>query len=94
MLYPVPGTHRTTPGRSGQWRTFLPGGFEAVVVVDSLGPARHLAVNDNGDIYVKLRFSRTGKGGNAALRDTTHDGKADIIKRLVTTRKRVAMKQP
>ena len=33
----------------------LPGGFEAVVVVDSLpGKARHLAVNDNGDIYVKL----------------------------------------
>ena len=33
----------------------LPGGFEAVVVTDSIGPARHLAVNDNGDIYVKLR---------------------------------------
>ena len=34
---------------------FLPGNFEAVVVVDSIGGARHLAVNDNGDIYVKLR---------------------------------------
>ena len=33
---------------------FLPDGFEATVVVDSLpGRARHLAVNDNGDIYVK-----------------------------------------
>ena len=33
----------------------MPDGFEAVVVVDSLpGHARHLAVNDNGDIYVKL----------------------------------------
>ena len=33
---------------------FLPDGFEAVVVVDSLpGRARHLAVNENGDIYVK-----------------------------------------
>jgi hypothetical protein len=32
----------------------LPDGFEAVVVVDSLpGRARHLAVNENGDIYVK-----------------------------------------
>ena len=60
---------------------FLPEGFEAVVVTDSIGPARHLAVNDNGDIYVKLRSSR-GKGGNAALRDTTRDGKADIIQRF------------
>ena len=30
---------------------FLPDGFEATVVVDSLpGRARHIAVNDNGDI--------------------------------------------
>ncbi|MEX2232967.1 MAG: c-type cytochrome [Cyclobacteriaceae bacterium] len=57
---------------------FLPEGFEAVVVVDSLkGRARHMAVNDNGDIYVKARFPR--EGGNIALRDTTGDGKADII---------------
>ncbi len=58
---------------------FLPDGFEALVVVDSLaGRARHLAVNDNGDIYVKLRFPDS-IGGNAALRDTDNDGKADII---------------
>ncbi len=35
------------PGNGG---LFLPGNFEAVVVVDSIGPARHIAVNDNGDI--------------------------------------------
>ncbi len=59
---------------------FLPDGFEAVVVVDSLkGRARHLAVNGNGDIYVKLRFPDS-LGGNAALRDTDNDGKADIIR--------------
>lgn len=47
--------------------------------MDSLpGRARHIAVNDNGDIYVKSRFSRPD-GRNAALRDTTNDGKADII---------------
>jgi glucose/arabinose dehydrogenase/mono/diheme cytochrome c family protein len=57
---------------------FVPDGFEVVVVVDSLkGRARHMAVNDNGDIYVKARFPRDG--GNIALRDTTGDGKADII---------------
>src|SRR5690349_14239610 len=58
---------------------FLPAGFEAVVVADSVGSARHLAVNDNGDIYVKLRFIKDDKGGNVALRDTNQDGKADII---------------
>lgn len=61
----------------------LPGGFEAVVVVDSLGGARHIAVNDNGDIYVKLRASYPD-GSNVALRDNNHDGKADIIKKFST----------
>src|SRR6185295_17767675 len=60
---------------------FLPGNFEAVVVVDSLGGARHLAVNDNGDIYVKLRAVHPD-GGNVALRDEDNDGKADIIKKF------------
>lgn len=57
----------------------LPGNFEAVVVIDSLpGRARHIAVNSNGDVYVKLRFPDS-LGGNVALRDTNHDGRADII---------------
>ncbi|MDN3687785.1 c-type cytochrome [Cyclobacterium jeungdonense] len=56
----------------------LPGGFGALVVVDSIGKGRHLAVNENGDIYVKLRYARE-VGSNVALRDTTGDGKADII---------------
>ncbi len=60
---------------------FLPDGFEALVVADSVGPSRHLAVRDNGDIYVKLR-EETGTHGNVALKDTTHDGKADIIERF------------
>ena len=34
---------------------FLPDGFGAITVVDSVGESRHLAVNDNGDIYIKLR---------------------------------------
>lgn len=59
----------------------LPGGFEAVVVVDSLGGARHIAVNDNGDIYVKLRRSYPD-GSNVVLRDEDNDGKADIIKKF------------
>ncbi|MCB0634688.1 MAG: PQQ-dependent sugar dehydrogenase [Saprospiraceae bacterium] len=58
---------------------YLPGGFEALVIVDTIrGRARHLAVNTNGDIYVKLRFADTS-GGNAAMRDTDGDGKMDIV---------------
>ena len=59
---------------------FLPTGFGALVVVDSVGPARHLAVRENGDIYIKLSV-RTGDKGNVAIRDTDNDGKADIIQR-------------
>ncbi|MEZ4826624.1 MAG: PQQ-dependent sugar dehydrogenase [Bacteroidia bacterium] len=58
----------------------LASGFDALVVADSIGHARHLAVNDNGDIYVKLSSSDSLRGGNVALRDTTGDGKADIIR--------------
>ncbi|GAA4413128.1 hypothetical protein GCM10023187_41110 [Nibrella viscosa] len=62
---------------------FLPDGFEAVVVVDSLeGRARHIAVNTNGDIYVKARFVRDKDESVIALRDTNQDGRADIIKRF------------
>lgn len=57
----------------------IPGNFEALVVADSVGRARHLTVNTNGDIYVKLRFADNELGGTIALRDTTGDGKADII---------------
>jgi glucose/arabinose dehydrogenase/mono/diheme cytochrome c family protein len=67
---------------------YLPDGFEALVVVDSLkGRARHLAVNKNGDVYVKLRRPDS-LGGNAALRDTDGDGKADIIKTFVNYKDR------
>jgi glucose/arabinose dehydrogenase len=57
---------------------FLPDGFGALVVADSIGPARHLAVAGNGDIYVKLKVI-TADPGSVALRDSDNDGKADII---------------
>lgn len=63
-------------GNSDNGGLFLPGGFEAVVVADSVGKARHLAVNKNGDIYIKLRVPVNGKG-IVAMRDTDNDGKAD-----------------
>ncbi len=54
----------------------LPDGFSAMQVADSLGEARHMAVAENGDIYVSLRRQANG-GGIVALRDTDGDGVAD-----------------
>lgn len=51
----------------------LPSGFSATIVADSLGPVRHLAVNNQGNIYVKLNAMKNGKG-LIFLTDTNHDG--------------------
>ena len=74
-VFEVPSTD---PDNGG---LILPQGVGALVVADSVGPARHLAVNTNGDIYIKLRID-TGDKGNMALRDVDGDGKADIFKRF------------
>ncbi|MCF2487918.1 c-type cytochrome [Dyadobacter sp. CY347] len=76
------GDQQDLPVNTKNGGLFLPDGFEATVVVDSLpGRARHIAVNDNGDIYVKARFADKGESV-IALRDTNGDGRADIIKRF------------
>lgn len=59
----------------------LPDGYCAMVVADSLGPARHLAVRDNGDIYVRMRENE-GEGGIVALRDVDGDGRPDVQRRF------------
>ena len=59
----------------------LPDGFRAVVVTDSIGPARHLAVSSRGDVYATLRRSYDD-GSIVALRDTTNDGQADVIRKF------------
>ena len=56
----------------------LPDGFCAIVVADLKGNARHLTINENGDIYVALRRSESRKGV-AALRDENGDGRADRV---------------
>lgn len=40
----------------------LPQGFNAMTVVESFGRNRHIAVNSNGDVYVKLDRLKDGKG--------------------------------
>ncbi|MEX2591128.1 MAG: PQQ-dependent sugar dehydrogenase [Anditalea sp.] len=53
-------------------------GMQAYVIADDIGRGRHVAVNEQGDIYVNLREPHE-KGGIAALRDTDGDGRADEI---------------
>jgi glucose/arabinose dehydrogenase len=60
----------------------LPRGFCALVVADGLGPARHLTVAPNGDLFVAIRNTREAKGGIVALRDTTGDGRMDVRERF------------
>lgn len=61
---------------------YLPGGFDAMVVIDSVGQTRHIAVNANGDIYAKLSRSKSGTGGTIGLRDVDGDGKVDSVVRF------------
>jgi hypothetical protein len=54
----------------------LPEGFNAVTISESLGKNRHIAVNTNGDIYVKVERLKDGKG-IIVLRES--DGKAAVV---------------
>jgi glucose/arabinose dehydrogenase len=49
----------------------VPAGFTVTVVQEGLGAGRHLAVADNGDIYLASR------NGLVAMRDKNGDGKVD-----------------
>jgi len=51
-------------------------GFCALLVAESIGPSRHLVVLENGDVLVAVGGAQ---GGVRVLRDTTGDGKADVV---------------
>ena len=70
----------------------LPDGFCATVFADSIAHGRHAVVASNGDVYVTLEGTASGAEGDlpgsakkasfVALRDTNHDGRADLIERV------------
>ncbi len=68
---------KTLKSDDGNGGIRLTDGFGAVVVHEGVGKARHIAINTNGDLYVKLDRLDGGKG-IVALRDTDGDGKADV----------------
>lgn len=61
----------------------LPEGFCATVFADIDGFPRHIVVRENGDVFAAARSGRnSGVGGVYALRDTTGDGRADVVVRF------------
>ena len=67
----------------------LPAGFCATVLADSIGHARHVTVSSDGTVYVNtwsgeyFGNDKPHAGGFlVALRDTTKDGRADVIARF------------
>ena len=67
----------------------LPAGFCALVVAENVGPARHLTVAPNGDVYVALqteggRGAPPTGGGVVALRDADRDGRLETKERFGT----------
>ncbi len=54
----------------------LPAGFSATILGTDLGPARQVAINKNGDAYIKLSKLKDGKG-ICFLKDTDKDGVID-----------------
>jgi len=55
----------------------LPTGFSAVTISENIGRTRHIAVNKNGDIYVRLAKLVDGKG-TLFLTDDDKDGKFEV----------------
>ena len=60
----------------------LPDRFCATVFADSLGAARHMVVAPNGDVFVAISNRAQVRGGVIALRDSDHDGRADVQRRF------------
>jgi glucose/arabinose dehydrogenase len=75
----VPEKPEPTPPAANE--IVLPEGFRATVFAEGVGPARHLTVRENGDVYVALRRLEN-ENGIVALRDSDQDGRADQIERF------------
>ena len=71
------GRQRLPPASPNNGGLVVPDGFEAAVLHEGLGRARHLAVSGDGIVYVKLRVPNPK--GLVALRDSGGDGLADEV---------------
>src|SRR5438552_5888389 len=75
IVAPMPQVRKPVCAPDNAGLTLQPG-FCALIVAESIGPSRHMVVLENGDVLVAVYGPR---GGVRVLRDTTGDGKADVI---------------
>src|SRR5437773_9069395 len=75
LLLPTPQVRKPVCAPDNAGLT-LPQGFCALIVAESIGPSRHMVALENGDLLVAVSGAR---GGVRLLRDTTGDGKADVV---------------
>jgi glucose/arabinose dehydrogenase len=75
LLLPTPQVRKPVCAPDNAGLTLQPG-FCALVVAESIGPSRHMVALENGDLLVAVSGAR---GGVRLLRDTTGDGKADVV---------------
>ena len=75
IVAPTPQAKRPVCASDNAGLTLQPG-FCALIVAESIGPSRHMVVLENGDVLVAVSGPR---GGVRVLRDTTGDGKADVV---------------
>ena len=77
----------------GNGELTLAPGFCATIFADQIGVARHLVVGGDGTVYVALEDGartsagtsrRREPGGILVLRDTDHDGRAELTRRIPT----------
>src|SRR5215813_12497576 len=82
IVAPIVSTQSTPKCDADNGGIKLPDGFCAMVAAENIGPARHLTVAPNGDVFVSLQTSggrgapQTG-GGVVALRDVDGDGRLE-----------------
>ncbi|MDB4888020.1 MAG: L-sorbosone dehydrogenase, partial [Gemmatimonadetes bacterium] len=89
------GATTATACAGGTAELTLPAGFCATVFADSIVHGRFVTVASNGDVYITLEGTQPSpekqisgvakqeqRASFVALRDTNHDGHADIVKRI------------
>ena len=80
------GSAVSTASCAGDAGITVPAGFCVSVFADSIAHARYLAIAENGDVFVSVEGTqpnnKTPTPAFIALRDTNHDGRADVIEKV------------
>ncbi|WP_018344320.1 PQQ-dependent sugar dehydrogenase [Cytophaga aurantiaca] len=78
MLYALPNAAQSLKPDAKK-TIIVQKGFDVITIVPSLGRARHITVDSNGTIYVRMNEYNIDGKGIVVLKDTDGDGRADII---------------